>query len=148
GGDVRKTAADDQALQIYVAFKKSGVMGMSTPVIGYIWDNNAPKGWSGRSSQTGGGKLRYIVLRNKSDKVGQWYVEKRNIYQDYKRLFPEINGGEPKGTTTGMQIHINSQHTKSHAEGMIGDIYFSEESAYIAQAESRKDITRVSAVIQ
>ncbi|MEN6624570.1 MAG: DUF3047 domain-containing protein, partial [Smithella sp.] len=47
GGDVRKTAADDQALQVYVAFKQSGLMGMSTPVIGYIWDNNAPKGWSG-----------------------------------------------------------------------------------------------------
>ncbi len=150
-GDVRKTATDDQALQVYVAFKPAGIMGMNTPIIGYIWDNDAPKGWSGRSSQAGGGKLRYIVLRNKSDNVGQWYTERRNVYQDYKRLFPDINGGEPQGATTGMQIHINSQHTRSPAEGMIGDIYFSNEPAYIAQAESKKEappkkIVRISAV--
>jgi outer membrane protein OmpA-like peptidoglycan-associated protein len=151
GGDVRKSATDDQAVQVYVAFKESGFMGMNTPVIGYIWDNDAPKGWSGRSSQTGGGKLRYIVLRNKTDNVGQWYTEKRNIYQDYKRLFADINGGEPQSATTGLQIHINSQHTKSPAESMIGDIYFSDEPSDIALSESGKQaapkkIARISAV--
>lgn len=151
GGDVRKTGSDDQALQVYVAFKQSGFMGMSTPIIGYIWDNDAPKGWSGRSSQTGGGKLRYIVLRNKSDSVGRWYAERRNVYQDYKRLFPDINGGEPQGATTGMQIHINSQHTRSYAEGMIGDVYFSDEPAYIVQAEPKREaapkkVARIAAI--
>jgi outer membrane protein OmpA-like peptidoglycan-associated protein len=151
GGDVRKTFTDDQALQVYVAFKESGFMGMNTPVIGYIWDNNAPKGWSGRSPQTGGGKLRYIVLRNKTDNVGQWYTERRNVYQDYKRLFADINGGEPQSATTGLQIHINSQHTKSPAESMIGDIYFSDEPSDIALWASGKEATpkkiaRISAV--
>ncbi len=126
GGDVRKCATDDQAVQVYVAFKEAGPMGLNTPVIGYIWDNDAPKGWSGRSPQIGGGKLRYIVLRNKTDRTGKWYTEKRNIYEDYKRLFADINGGEPQGTTTGLQIYINSQRTKSPAESMIGDIYFSD----------------------
>ncbi len=138
GGDVRKTSTDDQALQVYVAFKESGFMGMNTPVIGYIWDNEAPRGWSGRSSQTGGDKLRYIVLRSKADNVGQWYTERRNVYQDYKKLFTDIDGGEPKGTT-GLQIYINSQHTKSAAESMIGDIYFSNEPSDIALAESGKE---------
>jgi len=126
GGDVRKPATDDQAVQVYVAFKESGPMGLNTPVIGYIWDNDAPKGWSGRSPQIGGGKLRYIVLRNKTDRTGKWYTEKRNIYEDYKRLFADVNGGEPQGKTTGLQIYINSQRTKSPAESMIGDIYFSD----------------------
>lgn len=125
GGDVRKSSTDDQAAQVYVAFKESGVLGLSTPIIGYVWDNEAPKGWSGRSPQIGGGKLRYIVLRNKTDNVGRWYTEKRNVYQDYKRLFADIDGGEPQGTTTGLQIYINSQRTKSPAESMIGDVYFS-----------------------
>lgn len=151
GGDVRKTSTDDQALQVYVAFKESGLMGMNTPVIGYIWDSEAPKGWSGRSSQTGGDRLRYIVLRNKADNVGQWYTERRNIYQDYKMLFADIDGGEPQSATTGLQIYINSQHTKSPAESMIGDIYFSNEPSDIALAESGKEavpkkIARISAV--
>ncbi|RXM21418.1 DUF3047 domain-containing protein, partial [Citrobacter sp. AAK_AS5] len=52
GGDVRKKMADDQALQVYIAFKEAGFPALlNTPVIGYIWDNEAPKGWSGRSTQ-------------------------------------------------------------------------------------------------
>jgi outer membrane protein OmpA-like peptidoglycan-associated protein len=139
GGDVRKSATDDQALQVYVAFKESGFLGLNTPVIGYIWDNEAPKGWSGRSPQTGGDKLRYIVLRNKTDKVGQWYTEKRNIYQDYQKLFADFKNGDPQGLTTGLQIQINSQHTKGQAESMIGDIYFSSESEDIALAEAGEE---------
>ncbi len=151
GGDVRKTSTDDQALQVYVAFKESGFMGMNTPVIGYIWDNEAPRGWSGRSQQTGGDKIRYIVLRSKADNVGQWYTERRNVYRDYKTLFADIDGGEPQSTTTGLQIYINSQHTKSPAESTIGDIYFSNEPADIALAETGKEappkkVARISAV--
>ncbi|MGV8057655.1 MAG: OmpA family protein [Smithellaceae bacterium] len=151
GGDVRKSATDDQALQVYVAFKESGLLGLNTPVIGYIWDNEAPRGWSGRSPQIGGGKLRYIVLRNKADGADRWQTERRNVYQDYKKLFADVNNGEPQGATTGLQIYINSQRTKSPAEGVIGDIYFSNEPSDIALAKSGKEaapkkIARISAV--
>lgn len=139
GGDVRKSSTDDQALQVYVAFKESGLLGMNTPVVGYIWDNEAPKGWNGRSPQMGGDKLRYIVLRNKTDNVGQWYTERRNVYRDYKRLFADVNKGEPQGLTTGLQFHINSQHTKSQADSMIGEVYFSSEPADIVLAEEGKE---------
>ncbi len=140
GGDVRKKATDDQALQVYVAFKETGFPAvLNTPVIGYIWDNEAPKGWSGRSTQIGGDKMRYIVLRNKTDKTGQWYTERRNIYEDYKKLFGDINGGEPLGVTTGLQVHINTQRTKTSADGMIGDIYFSSEAKDVAITEAAKE---------
>jgi outer membrane protein OmpA-like peptidoglycan-associated protein len=136
GGDVRKKAADDQALQVYIAFKETGFpAALNTPVIGYVWDNEAPKGWSGRSTQVGGNKLRYIVLRNKTDKTGQWYTERRNIYEDYKRLFSDINGGEPLGVTTGLQLYINTQRTKTPAEGVIGEICFNSEVKEIAATE-------------
>jgi outer membrane protein OmpA-like peptidoglycan-associated protein len=146
GGDVRKSSTDDQALQVYVAFKETGFPSiLNTPVIGYIWDNEAPKGWTGRSQQIGGNKLRYIVLRNKTDKIGQWYAEQRNIYQDYKRLFRDIKGGEPQGLTTGLQIYINSQRTKSPAEGLVGEIYFSDEPSDIALVEAEKAV-KISAI--
>jgi outer membrane protein OmpA-like peptidoglycan-associated protein len=143
GGDVRKKSTDDQALQVYVAFKEIGFPAvLNTPVIGYIWDNEAPKGWSGRSQQLGGDKLRYIVLRNRTDKTGKWYTERRNLYQDYKKLFGDIKGGEPQGLTTGLQIHINSQRTKSPADSLIGEIYFSDAPADIALAESVREVTQ------
>jgi len=150
GGDVRKKAADDQALQVYVAFKETGFPAvLNTPVIGYIWDNEAPKGWSGRSSQIGGDKLRYIVLRNKTDKTGQWYTERRNIYEDYQKLFSDINGGEPLGVTTGVQVYINTQRTKKPAEGMMGQIYFSNETRDVVVTEAAKEkiTARTTAII-
>ncbi len=140
GGDVRKKTADDQALQVYIAFKETGFPAvLNTPVVGYVWDNEAPKGWTGRSTQIGGDKMRYIVLRNKTDKTGHWYTERRNLYEDYKKLFGDINGGEPLGVTTGLQIHINTQRTRTPAEGLIGEIYFSSETKDVAATEAAKE---------
>ena len=127
GGDVRKSDTDDQALQIYVAFTPTGFPeALNTPVLGYIWDNEAPKGWTGRSSAIGGGKLRYVVVRNKTDRLGQWYTEKRNIYEDYKKLLKDVECADPAGVTHGVEFYINSQNTKSTAESYIGDVYFSK----------------------
>lgn len=127
GGDVRKSETDDQAIQIYLAFPPMGFPAkLNTPVIGYIWDNEAPRGWKGRSSHVGGGKLRYLVLRNKMDALGTWYTEKRNVYEDYRTLFKDLKEGEPDGKTQGIQLYINSQRTKSLAESYICDIYFSK----------------------
>jgi hypothetical protein len=128
GGDVRNTETDDQAIQIYIAFPATGFPAtLNTPVIGYIWDNEAPREWTGRSPQFGGGRLRYVVLRNRMDKLGEWTSEKRNIYQDYRKLFPDVKNGEPTGTAQGISLYINSQHTRSTAESSIGDIYFSRQ---------------------
>jgi len=127
GGDVRKICTDDQAIQLYVAFTPTGFpAALNTNVLGYIWDDEAPKGWTGRSSHIGGGKLKYIVVRNKTDQLGQWYMEKRNIYNDYLKLFKDAKGGEPSGLTHGVQFHINSQNTASEAEGYICEVYFSK----------------------
>lgn len=128
GGDVRKAATDDQAVQLYVAFPSTGFpSALNTPIIGYIWDNEAPRGWTGRSDQIGGGKLRYVVVRNKTDLVGEWHAESRNIYEDFRKLFRDLKGVET--VTHGIQFHINSQYTKSEAEAFIGDVFFSRQDA-------------------
>lgn len=126
GGDVRKSAKDDQAIQLYVAFTPTGFPEfLNTPVLGYIWDNEAPKGWTGRSTQIGAGKLRYVVVRNYTDKLGQWYTEKRNIYEDYKNLLKDVKSADPPGLTYGVQFHINSHNTRSGADSYICEVYFS-----------------------
>jgi hypothetical protein len=128
GGDVRKTKTDDQAIQVYVAFTPTGFPAtLNTPVVGYIWDNESPKGWTGRSMQIGGGKLKYVVVRNNTDQLGQWYTEKRNIYEDHRKLFKDVKGGDPPTLTHGVQFHINSQNTASTAESYICDVYFSRK---------------------
>ena len=127
GGDVRKSDTDDQAIQFYVAFTPTGFPeALNTPVLGYIWDNEAPKSWTGRSSAVGGGKLRYVVIRNNKDRLGHWYTEKRNIYEDYKKLLRDVECAEPAGLTHGVEFYINTQNTRSAAESYIGDVYFSK----------------------
>ena len=127
-GDVRKADKDDQAIQLYVAFTPTGFPEvLNTPVLGYIWDNEAPKGWTGRSAQVGGGKLRYVVMRNNTDQLGTWYAEKTNIYEDFQTLLKDVTPSDPPGITHGVQFHINSQNTNSAAESYIYDVYFSKK---------------------
>ena len=53
--------------------------------------------------------------------VGDWFQEKRNVYEDYRALF---NEEPPKaGSVT---IMIDSDDTKSVAEAFVSDIYFSK----------------------
>jgi len=126
GGDVRRKDSDDQAMQIYIAFKSSGFpANLNTPLLGYIWDTEAPVGTTCRSTQTNGDKVRYIVMRNKINKAGRWYTEKRDVYKDYRVLFGDINGGEPP-EIAGIVLYINSQRTQSGAEALIHDVFFSK----------------------
>ena len=119
GGDVRKKSTDDQAAQVYVAFPKFPVT-VNTRLIGYSWENEAPKGSIVTSKQWS--KLKYFVLRDKTDILDQWVAERRNVYEDYKKVFEE----EPP-KVGGFSLYINSQRTKSTAESSFDDVYFAKE---------------------
>ena len=126
GADIRRRATDDQAAQIYVVFTPTGFPhALTAPLLGYIWDTECPKGTAGTSAHPLAGRVRYIVLRNKTDRLGQWITEKRNIYEDYRRLFRDINGGEPP-EVVGVTFFINAHNTKSRAESRFCDAYFSK----------------------
>ena len=62
------------------------------------------------------------MLRDKTDPLGKWYRESRNVYEDFKRLF-----GEEPPDLGAVAMYINSQHTGSEAEILYGPIYFTRE---------------------
>ncbi len=117
GGDVRRRETDEQAGQIYVVFPKFPAP-VNTRSVGYIWDTQAPPGFSGTS--TAYSKMKYVVLQSGPDKLNQWIRETRNVYEDYQMLFhedpPEVGG---------IVLYINTQHSKSSAEVFYADIFFS-----------------------
>ena len=88
-GDFRSKQTDDQAAQIYVLFPKFPKF-VNTRIVGYHWDSEAPKGARGASPAWP--KIKCIVLRDKTDPLGVWVEEKRNIYEDYIALFDEEPG--------------------------------------------------------
>ncbi|MBI5286241.1 MAG: DUF3047 domain-containing protein [Deltaproteobacteria bacterium] len=124
-GDVRKKATDDQAAQIYIVFpgllsSVSKKISVDSKVLGYIWDTNAPQGTAVISKKHLATK--YIVVKSGANGLGQWHTEKRNVYEDYKRLF-----GEDPPRTGKIAIMIDSDDTRSLAECFIGEIYLSKD---------------------
>ena len=119
GGDVRKKETDDQAAQIYVIFPKFPSQ-INSRTLGYIWETNAPVG--GEFTSTKFSKIKYVVVKQSANDLGKWFSEKRNVYDDYKRLFNE----EPP-MVGSVSLMIDSDDTQTSAESFFKDIYFSKE---------------------
>lgn len=111
GGHFKKRSTNDQALQLLFGFKGG-------KVLGYIWDSTANPGDSG-SGLAWRKDVRVIVVRGKADTLNVWLSEKRNLYQDYIKLFKK-----PPQELIGVSVQSNSQHTDSSGEGYVGAIDF------------------------
>jgi len=117
GGDSRKKATDDQAVQLYVVFPRFP-QAVRSRIIGYVWDSTAPAGTTVRSEKTG--TVTYVIVRSGSTGLGTWITETRNVAEDYKRIYGE-DPSEPAGAVS---ISIDSNDTGSSAESYIGEIVF------------------------
>ncbi len=115
GGDVRKSNADDQAAQLFVAFSNS-------KVIAYIWDTNAPQGVVEDTRLPPFLTIKALVVRSGYSDAGKWLTENRNTYQDYLDLYRE----EPP-KVAGVRIQINSQHTDTSGESYFADVVFKNQ---------------------
>ncbi len=117
GGDVRDRKKNDQAAQLLIAFE-------GRQVISYIWDKMAPEGTI--SDESIGwpinAKIKIITVKSGSSDLNKWISFKRNIIDDYQKLY-----GGPPPLLKGIRIQINSQHTKSIAEALFGKILLSSK---------------------
>jgi hypothetical protein len=117
-GDIREKSKDDQAAQVYIVFPNQ-MFKFRSPMIGYIWDSNAPAGTiaDGHSVMT---PIKVVVLRSGKQRLGEWIQERRNVAQDYRQLF----GKDALPKVGRVAIWINTQHTKSTAEATFTDLQF------------------------
>jgi len=125
GDDFRKSSADDQAAQLFLAFSK-------TKAIVYIWDTTAPQGTMGDAAALFIMSIKAIVVRSGKSDAGKWLTETRNVYDDYKKLF----GDEP-GEVRGVRLQINLQYTETSAESYFADVVF--EKAAVQGKETGKN---------
>jgi len=86
GGDGRKSATDDQAAQLYVTFPRFP-QAVRSRIISYLWDTTAPAGSIFKSEKTG--TVYYVVVESGSSKLGRWIVERRNVAEDFKKIYGE-----------------------------------------------------------
>jgi hypothetical protein len=114
-GDVRRRDRNDQGLQVLVAFE-------DRKVISYIWDSAAPGGTVTDESVGWPFALaiKVMVVKSGEADLNRWVIERRNIYEDYERMFHE-----KPSRVKGIRLQANTQYTKDTSEGFIGQIVFS-----------------------
>ena len=122
GGDFRDSERNDQALQILVqmdTFRKR--------VISYVWDTTAPKEATETESYgfVGLYTVKVLCVESGEKNLGRWLTERRNVAEDYKRLF----GADDFPGVKGIRIQSNSQHTHGEGAGSIRSLVFRGKEA-------------------
>ena len=116
GADSRQKETDDQAAQLYVTWPRFPEA-VRSRIIGYIWDTTAPAGSTIKSQKTG--TVTYIVLRSGEAELGKWVTERRNVREDFKKVY----GEEPEDPSI-VSFGIDSDDVKGSAESFMGAIRF------------------------
>ena len=111
-------SGDDFVARVYLVID-GGMAVWKSKSVSYVWSSNQNKGQVWNNAFVGS-NLRMISLRGKEDKLGQWYNEKRNVYQDLIKQFGD------KGSATAnlkayrfidvVAIMSDTDNSKSKAE--------------------------------
>jgi hypothetical protein len=112
----RSRPTDDQAAQVYVAWVRAPES-VRSRIIGYVWDSTAPAGTVCKSEKSG--TVTYIVVRSGAEGLGKWITERRNVAEDFRRIY-----GEAPDKPTALALAIDSDDTRSSAESFIGPTVF------------------------
>ncbi|SRR5438874_872799 len=116
GGNSCAKATDDQAAQVYVAWPRFPEA-VRSQIIGYVWDTTQPVGTICKSEKSG--TVTYVVLRSGSAELGKWHTERRNVREDFKKIY----GAEPDNPGA-VSISIDSNDTSSMSESFVGAVFF------------------------
>ena len=115
--DARLKQKDDFAARFFVVFKKRSWRPRDMRVLIYVWDNQQPRGTI-MDSMWGTGRVKLVVLRNKTTPAGQWATEKRNVYSDFKHAFPK----EEPGSVAAFAIASDTDQTGEAVATFFDDL--------------------------
>ncbi len=134
-GDVHRKEGDDYPARIYITFEYDAskvsffekvkyetskiLYGQYPPLgaINYIWESKAPKGTMVPNPYTD--RVKMIVVESGEEKLNQWIMEERNLFEDYKKAF-----GEEPPMISGVAIMTDTDNTGEKAIAYYGDILF------------------------
>jgi hypothetical protein len=117
--DERTKQGDDYPARLYVV-KKGGLLPWRTRAVDYVWSSNQPQGSSWPNAYTD--KAQMLALRSGNEDLGQWVTERRNVREDFQRLF-----GEEITTVDVVAIMTDTDNSGGHAVAFYGDIHFAAE---------------------
>ena len=116
GGNSCVKATDDQAAQIFVLWPRFPEQ-LRSRIVGYVWDSTQPVGTTCKSEKTG--MVTYIVVRSGPAEIGKWFTERRNVREDFKKIY-----GDYDDNPGVVSIATDSNDTNSVSESFVGPITF------------------------
>ncbi len=113
GTNVTEKDNEDAAFRLFVVFTKG--RGLFTPphTIGYVWDSSMKIGETGRTPRFK--QVCYIAIGSGSEGLGEWKTYRRNILEDYKKLF----GREEVPTIGAIALKCDTNHSESTAASAV-----------------------------
>lgn len=115
----RNKEGDDYAARVYVVVS-GGLFFWNTKALNYVWASHEPKESTWPNAFTGNAKM--VAVQSGENKLGQWVKEKRNVREDFKKLF-----GEDIAMIDVVAVMVDGDNTGQSAISYFGDIYFSED---------------------
>lgn len=112
-GDARLKQGDDYAARIYVVFPHWFFP--LTRSINYIWANQLPRGSHMPSTYTANSVM--VAVESGREYRGLWRNERRNVLEDYRRLF-----GEEPPPVGAIAVMTDSDNTQGTALAWYDDI--------------------------
>jgi len=113
-------SGDDFSARVYIVLS-GGWFFWQTKAINYVWAGNSAKGLIWPNAFVGKSAMM-VALRSNNDKTKTWYQEKRNILQDFKKIF-----GSDIQYIDGIALMTDTDNSKNYALSYYRDIYFSAE---------------------
>jgi len=118
GGNEEKKKTGDSAAGVYVLFP-----GFAVPYsIKYVWSTTREVGTIVNSPFTNRSKI--IVIKSGKSDIGKWITEKRNVYQDFIKVFKVKS---PDKKPQGIALLSDSDNTKTSAKADYDDIFALKE---------------------
>ncbi len=109
---------DDYSARIYVVVD-GGLLFWKTIAINYVWSSSQPVG-SKWPNAFAGKNAMLLAVRSGDDQISTWYAEKRNVYQDFKKIF-----GKEIRYIDAIAIMTDSDNSGGEVKAYYGDISFS-----------------------
>lgn len=112
-GDARTKQGDDYAARVYVIFPHW--LPIRTRSINYIWANQLPKDTQLPNTYTSNAMM--LALQSGNERRGEWVIERRNLVEDYRRLF----GEEPPDEAV-VAVMTDTDQTRESVQAWYDDI--------------------------
>ncbi len=115
--DETDKSGDDYAARLYVV-KSGGALVWKTKALNYVWSGSQSR----ESSWPNAFKPKNSVMlaaRGTEDSTGEWHHEKRNVREDFKRIF-----GKDITSIDAIAIMTDTDNSGLRANATYGDIYF------------------------